>query len=96
MTDLESSKHSLTECVKRSIPSHIEYEQSSAFALGRMVLKNETMKNVVQLCVAKHKARAEFLEKVFRSSNEVDLLNARQIMMDPYLDPHKISSHSYN
>ena len=103
MTCLEPRKESLSECIRRSIPSSIEHEERAAaglelltfpddgIMLGELGDRGAFMRKIVESSTRKHQARIDFLKDAFISRSEADLLKAGRIMMDPYLDPARLS-----
>jgi hypothetical protein len=103
MTCVEPSEESLSYYISRSIPSSIEHEEKAAARLERLTFPDDGvmlgelgdrgafMRKIVECSIRKHQARIDFLKDAFISRGEADLLKAGRIMMDPYLDPARLS-----
>jgi hypothetical protein len=103
MAYLEDSKELLIDSVLRSLPSHIWHEERSALEiegqtfpddgvmLGELGDRGALMRKIVESSARKQRARIEFLKYASISRSEDDLLKAGRIMMDPYLDPTRLS-----
>lgn len=103
MTYPEPIKESLNECAWRSIPSSLDYEERSLAGLESLTVPNygiilsgigdrgAFLRKIVESSIRKHRARIEFLKEAFISHSEADLAKAGRIMMDPSLDPARLS-----